>query len=101
MLKGFKVVAVRRTTGTDPASRARAVILAALDNQIQAADAESKGKDFSPRGAKRFTKWFWKNPSGTYFAEVRYGLRVIPLDAQGNTTIEVGDVGKLKTALTA
>jgi hypothetical protein len=98
-LRGFKVVPIKRSIGTDPASRARAVILAALENQIQAADAEAKGKDFSPRGAKRFTKWFWKNQTGTYYVEVRYGLRVIPLDASGNTTIEVGKISDLKPAL--
>ena len=101
MLKGFKVVGIKRSTGSDPASRARAVILAALDNQIQAAEAETKGKDFAPGGAKRFTKWFWKNQTGTYFTEVRYGMRVIPLDDDGNTSIEVGKISDLKPALTS
>jgi hypothetical protein len=47
---------------------------------------------------KRVRKWYWPDPSGVWFMEMRYGNRPLQL-AQGKSTIEIGGREQLRSTI--
>jgi hypothetical protein len=109
-LSKLKFTNVARKSTVDPIIRRREKLLEKLDEQKQAAQHAIDGKVYTPTkrgwitddetGEKRLVEkpkkvraWFWESAGDWYF-QVRYGAKLLEL-ANGKSSIEVGDKGKL------
>jgi hypothetical protein len=109
-LTDLKITAEKRPTPTWRVSaqeRMRANLTKAIDVQRQLLQAERTGQSpnltkmvrrvddsgttVEETVARRPRKWFWRAASGTYFLEVYYASKPVPL-AVGKTAIECGDL---------
>ncbi len=115
MLETLNFTNKTRDAGTSPEGRLRQKLLAAVDLQISAAQAEANGEEFV-RQAMRWTtdketgekvrkevpirmrRWWWNDDTGKVMLEVRYGNK--PLELQpGKPTIEIGEQDNLLPVL--
>lgn len=105
----------RSQTLGSPVERRRNKMLMALDLQIKAAEAEAKGEMFTYT-VSRYVKntetgerekrdvpakvrpWWWRDVSGTYFLQAKYGNRKVEF-AKGKAAIEVGSKENLLPVL--
>ncbi len=90
--------------------RLRAKLLERLDEQLELAGAELKGESVvktrhiyvtneagervSKDVERRLRKWFWRNATGSWFMELRYGGKALKLSGN-RTAVEVGEKDKL------
>ncbi len=94
-----------------PEIRVRNKMLAALDVQIAAAEAQATGETYIKRGLRlitdtetgervrkevpvRFNRWHWTDETGTVFIQLRYRNKPLELK-KGKPTIELGDEKEL------
>ncbi len=115
MLETLNFTDKTRSAGTSPEARLRRKLLAAIDLQISAAQAEANGEEFV-RQAMRWTtdkdtgekvrqevpirmrRWWWNDDTGKVMLEIRYGNK--PLELQpGKPTIEIGEQDNLLPVL--
>ena len=89
-------------------------MLEQLDEQLELAEAELKGKPLiktrqiyvtnedgervTRTEERRLRKWYWRNADGNWFMELRYGNKAIKLSGE-NTAVEVGGKEKLTTVI--
>ena len=117
MLETLNFTDKTRDAGTSPEGRLRQKLLAAVDLQISAAQAEANGEEFVRQAMRwiadketgekvrqevpvRFRRWWWNDDTGKAMMEVRYGNK--PLELQpGKPTIEVGEQNNLLPVLNA
>ena len=115
MLETLNFTDKTRDAGTSPEGRLRQKLLAAVDLQISAAQAEANGEEFVRQAMRwitdkdtgekvrhevpvRFRQWWWKDDTGNVMLEVRYGNK--PLELQpGKPTIEIGEQDNLLPVL--
>lgn len=115
MLETLNFTDKTRKAGTSPEARLRRKLLAAIDLQITAAQAEANGEEFVRQAMRwitdkdtgekarqevpvRFRRWWWKDDTGNVMLEVRYGNK--PLELQpGKPTIEIGENDNLLPVL--
>ncbi len=115
MLESLKFTDKTRDAGTSPEGRLRHKLLAAIDLQISAAQAEANGEEFVRRAMRwttnkdtgekvrqevpiRMRRWWWNDDTGKVMLEVRYGNK--PLELQpGKPTIEIGEQDNLLPVL--
>lgn len=70
-----------------------------LTRKRQVTDPETKIRT-EVEQAKRMRRWYWHNSGGVWFMELRYGNRVLVLDAKTkNTSIEIGSKDRLISTL--
>ena len=115
MLETLNFTDKTRDAGTSPEGRLRQKLLAAVDLQISAAQAEANGEEFVRQAMRwttdketgektrkevpvRFRRWWWNDDTGKVMLEVRYGNK--PLELQpGKPTIEIGEQDNLLPVL--
>ncbi len=115
MLETLNYTDKTRDAGTSPEGRLRQKLLAAVDLQISAAQAEANGEEFVRQAMRwitdkdtgekvrqevpiRMRRWWWNDDTGKVMLEVRYGNK--PLELQpGKPTIEIGEQGNLLPVL--
>ena len=115
MLESLKFTDKPRDAGTSPEGRLRQKLLAAVDLQISAAQAEANGEEFVRQAMRwitdkdtgekvrqevpiRMRRWWWNDDTGKVMLEVRYGNK--PLELQpGKPTIEIGEQDNLLPVL--
>ncbi len=115
MLESLKFTDKTRDAGTSPEGRLRQKLLAAIDLQISAAQAEADGEEFVRQAMRwitdtdtgetvrqevpvRMRRWWWNDDTGNVMMEVRYGNK--PLELQpGKPTIEIGEQDNLLPVL--
>ena len=115
MLETLNFTDKARDAGTSPEGRLRQKLLAAVDLQISAAQAEANGEEFVRQAMRwttdketgektrkevpvRFRRWWWNDDTGKVMLEVRYGNK--PLELQpGKPTIEIGEQDNLLPVL--
>ncbi len=115
MLEALNFTDKTREAGTSPEGRLRQKLLAAIDLQISAAQAEADGEEFV-RQAMRWTtdkdtgektrqevpirmrRWWWNDDTGKVMLEVRYGNKSLELHP-GKPTIEIGEQDNLLPVL--
>ncbi len=115
MLETLNFTDKTRDAGTSPEGRLRQKLLAAIDLQISAAQAEANGEEFVRQAMRwitnkdtgekvrqevpiRMRRWWWNDETGKVMLEVRYGNK--PLELQpGKPTIEIGEQDNLLPVL--
>ena len=115
MLETLNFTDKTRDAGTSPEGRLRQKLLAAVDLQISAAQAEANGEEFVRQAMRwitnkdtgekvrqevpiRMRRWWWNDDTGKVMLEVRYGNK--PLELQrGKPTIEIGEQDNLLPVL--
>ena len=115
MLETLNYTDKTRDAGTSPEGRLRQKLLAAIDLQISAAQAEANGEEFVRQAMRwitnketgekvrkevpiRMRRWWWNDDTGKVMLEVRYGNK--PLELQpGKPTIEIGEQDNLLPVL--
>ncbi len=115
MLETLNFTDKTRDAGTSPEGRLRQKLLAAIDLQISAAQAEANGEEFVRQAMRwitdketgekvrqevpiRMRRWWWNDNTGKMMLEVRYGNK--PLELQpGKPTIEIGEQDNLLPVL--
>ncbi len=115
MLESLNFTDKSRDAGTSPEGRLRQKLLAAIDLQISAAQAEANGEEFVRKAMRwitdtdtgekarkevpiRMRRWWWNDDTGKVMLEVRYGNK--PLELQpGKPTIEIGEQDNLLPVL--
>ena len=100
---------------TSPEAHLRNKMVEAIDQQLAAADAMVKGETFQRRAMRwvtdastgervrrelpvRFRPWYWRDQSGAYFLNIRYGNRLVELKPD-KPAIEVGEAENLVAVL--
>ncbi len=98
-----------------PEARVRSKMLAGLDVQIAAVEAQANGEIYIKRDMRwitdtetgervrkevpvRFNRWHWADETGTVFIQLRYGNKPLELK-KGKPTIEIGSDDKLLPTL--
>ena len=111
------VTGKRQSSRVDPVVRRRHKMVAKLDEQIQICMARQQGTVYAPTKArqvrddatgqvvsvqtpKRLREWFWQL-NGKYLLSVRYGSKVLVLNAKGANAIELATLTELVSTLTA
>ncbi len=115
MLESLNFTDKTRDAGTSPEGRLRHKLLAAVDLQISAAQAEANGEEFVHQAMRwitdkdtgektqqevpvRFRRWWWNDDTGNVMLEVRYGNKPLELHP-GKPTIEIGEQDNLLPVL--
>ncbi len=115
MLETLNFTDKTRDAGTSPEGRLRQKLLAAIDLQISAAQAEANGEEFVRQAMRwitdkdtgekvrqevpiRMRRWWWNADTGKVMLEVRYGNKSLELQP-GKPTIEIGEQDNLLPVL--
>jgi hypothetical protein len=117
LLQKLKLTDATRAEPRDaPEVRLRRKLLAAINEQIAAAEAEQRGEPYIKRGLRyvqdaatgervkrevplRFRRWWWLGPDGKVMLDVRYGARRLEIKPK-KATVEVGARENLVPTLT-
>ncbi len=106
ILSSLKTAKITSKPSNDPVLVRRQKLASKLREQAEGAEALianavfeckkviSKKRDDGRRERvevpKRFRPWFWHDSSGTWYIELLYGVRALPVGKNGETTIVVG-----------
>jgi hypothetical protein len=117
ILSSLKLVAANQAPRVNGIQRQRNKLASKLDEQIEMATAKQSGANYAPRitksvtnpatgqrvqveAYKRVRPWFWMSAAGGYCMNIRYGSKVICLDAKSKANaVEVADLAALIDAL--
>ena len=118
VLSKLKLVTGRRQSNrVDPVVQRRHKITVKLDEQIQICTARQQGTVYAPtktrqvrddvtgqvgtvQTPKRLRAWFWQ-VNGKYMLSVRYGSKVLVLNAKGANAIELATLAEVVATLKA
>lgn len=116
LLKDLKLTTVKTTNQVSSVQQRRLKVLIQIAQQIQVASAYENGRDYfatrlktmadengnkkSIETQKRIKKWFWTQDTGKIALTIRYGNKVVMLNAKANA-IELNNASELVPALNA
>ena len=113
-ISALKLISAKRSYTQQPIQQRRSKLSKRIWEQIELAKARTENKDFAPTRFKTFTssdgttttveqrkrvkQWWWEQANGKIALSIRYGSKVIALNAKSNA-VEVNTMTDLINAL--
>ena len=113
-ISALKLISAKRSYTQQPIQQRRSKLSKRIWEQIELAKARTENKDFAPTRFKSFTssdgttktveqrkrvkQWWWEQANGKIALSIRYGSKVIALNAKSNA-VEVNTMTDLINAL--
>ena len=113
-ISALKLISAKRNYSQPPLQQRRSKLSKRIWEQIELAKARTENKDFAPTRFKSFTssdgttttveqrkrvkQWWWEQANGKIALSIRYGSKVIALNAKSNA-VEVNTMTDLINAL--
>ena len=113
-ISALKLISAKRSYTQPPLQQRRSKLSKRIWEQIELAKARTENKDFAPTRFKSFTssdgttttveqrkrvkQWWWEQANGKIALSIRYGSKVIALNAKSNA-VEVNTMTDLINAL--